>query len=243
MSSNVTLSSSSCPPDEWAPLLKSLSFWGEGVLALLICVTGLVANAAAIPVLLSKKMASTFNRLLVFLTVFDSLFLLCVVSESVRKHLYSSPFQLALLVNFVYQLQNVALLCSTLTTVVLAVERYLAVTKPVEYHIMTSSQAANPWLRVWKYMLPTIAFSLLFNLPKFFELELHDTSEVEEALDPLTNETFSVNVTTTRMLPTDLRLNELYAFFYVNVASLLVTGIVPFVGLLFLNWRINRYVN
>ncbi len=56
-----------CPPEDpfESAALSALSFWGEGVLMLLICAAGLAGNLAAVPVLLSRKMASTFNRLLV----------------------------------------------------------------------------------------------------------------------------------------------------------------------------------
>ncbi len=78
-----------CPPEDPAlrSALTALSFWGEGVTILLICVFGLAGNVAAIPVLLSRKMASTFNRLLVFLSVYDSAFLLCAAAESWRRYL------------------------------------------------------------------------------------------------------------------------------------------------------------
>ena len=60
---------------------------------------------------------------------------------------------------------------SMTTTVVLAVERYLAVTRPVEYHLAVVAAATNqPWRRVMQYMIPTVIFCILFNLPKFFEL-------------------------------------------------------------------------
>ena len=73
-------------------------------------------------------------------------------------------------VYFFYQLQAISLMCSMVTTVVLAVERYLAVTKPVEYHFAVVAAANQPWRRVMRYMIPTIVFCVIFNLPKYFEL-------------------------------------------------------------------------
>ncbi len=51
-------------------------------------------------------------------------------------------------------------------------ERYLAVTRPVEYHLSVVAGGAagvSPWRRVWRYMAPTLALGVIFNLPKFFE--------------------------------------------------------------------------
>ncbi len=66
-SANATPSPEPCPEEDQSEraALAALSFWGEGVFMLLICSAGLAGNCAAVPVLLSRKMASTFNRLLV----------------------------------------------------------------------------------------------------------------------------------------------------------------------------------
>ena len=79
-------------------------------------------------------------------------------------------FQVFAFVYFFYQLQAISLMSSMTTTVVLAVERFLAVTKPVEYHLAIVASANRPWRRVMQYMIPTVVFCVLFNLPKFFEL-------------------------------------------------------------------------
>ena len=38
--------------------------------------------------------------------------------------------------------------------------------------------------------------------------------------------------------PTELRLDDTYVVLYVNLARLLVQGVIPFIGLSFLNYRI-----
>ena len=69
-----------------------------------------------------------------------------------------------------YQVQSIAVLSSIFITVVLALERYLAITKPIEYH--NAIQGSNPWRRVWNYVIPVVAFSAIFNIPKFFEAQV-----------------------------------------------------------------------
>ena len=52
----------------------------------------------------------------------------------------------------------------------MALERYRAVWRPVEYH--NKCKGVNPWRRVvLSYVMPVIIFSVLFNIPKFFEVK------------------------------------------------------------------------
>ena len=69
------------------------------------------------------------------------------------------------------QLQNMSLMCSNNVTVVLALERFIAVTRPIEYHVNVTSSGQSPWRRVSAYMVPTVLFSIAFNVPKFFEIK------------------------------------------------------------------------
>ena len=47
-------------------------------------------------------------------------------------------------------------------------ERYLAVSKPIEYHNAVSN--SSKWPRILAYVLTVIFFSVIINVPKFFEL-------------------------------------------------------------------------
>lgn len=231
---------SSCPSADDLAFYGNVSYWTEGILEIGLCFVGLVANCVAIPILCSKKMSSTFNRLLVFLSIFDNVFIFCCVLESVRKYHGSCDAHLWLFVHVLYQAQNVAMCCSIYTTLSLAVERYIAVSRPVEYHIMVNATAGSPWRRVWWYMAPTVAFSLVFSLPKFFELDSVWTREVIDVWSEERSEYVETNVTYLKMRATELRLDQNYIYFYVNLAKFVVTGIVPFAGLVFLNSGIHR---
>jgi hypothetical protein len=105
---------------------------------------GLTGNCVAIPILLSKRLSSIFNRILICLAAFDNIFIVCSLLEAVRKnfgpihdrvHSYAFAY-------FLYQLQSVAIVSSIFTTIVLALERRLAVAKPIEYH--NAVQVSNP---------------------------------------------------------------------------------------------------
>ena len=86
--------------------------------------------------------------------------------------------------------------------------------------------------RVWCYVAPTVAFAALFNMPKFFELR----SEWVEVNATTEGQTLSL----VRMKPTEMRLNEHYVYFYVNLARFVVMCVGPFLGLVFLNSGIRR---
>ena len=70
----------------------------------------------------------------------------------------------------VLQFQSIAIVASIFTTVILALERFLAVSKPIEYH--NATQGMNPWSRVIKYVIPVMLMSAIFSIPKFFETKV-----------------------------------------------------------------------
>lgn len=77
-------------------------------------------------------------------------------------------------------------------------------------------------------MVPTTIFSVLFNIPKFWELEVR-------VANTTINDTILYDVDAT-----DLRRNPNYSFFYVHLLQFFVKGIIPFGALLFLNLGIYR---
>ena len=85
-----------------------------------------------------------------------------------------------------------------------------------------------------RYMVPTTIFSILFNLPKFWELEIKEMD-----LDNTTNNSFA-NGTQMNLDATDLRKNPTYSFVYVHLIQFFVKGIIPFGALLLLNLGIYR---
>ena len=86
-----------------------------------------------------------------------------------------------------FQFHNMVMCCSAYMTVVLALERYRAVWRPVEYH-NTVNASAKPWRRVMVYTLPVVIFSILFNLPKFFETEFEEVEVYQQVFLPEKNE-------------------------------------------------------
>ena len=156
---------------------QNTAWWLEYVLQAVIGIAGIVANTVAIPVLCCKDMHSIFNRLLIFLAIFDNLFIICQILEAKRKMSntfegyfeFDQPHEYAF-GYFLYQLHSFVLCCSIYITVALALERYRAVWRPVEYH--NRCKGINPWKRILiSYVIPVLLFSIVFNIPKFFEIE------------------------------------------------------------------------
>ncbi|TRY61496.1 hypothetical protein TCAL_05718 [Tigriopus californicus] len=227
----MTNSTEDCD-DTVSDYLYLYTWWMECVGEIGIGLMGLIGNCIALPILYSKLVSSIFNKMLVFLTIFDNIFIICCVLESIRKYIFTSNAQQLIFIYLLYQLQNIALTCSIYATVVLAVERYIAVSRPVEYHIMVNTSGSSPWRRVLAYMVPITLFGILFNLPKYFELQ---------AILPGRNNSDESNGTNlVQFLPTELRLNEDYVFYYVHLTRFFITGILPFISLLFLNYGIYR---
>ena len=157
MSSEVLCRDGSTAED--LALYETISWWMEGVIQIVINVIGIIANLLAIPVLLSRKLTNVFNRTLAILAVFDAIFNLCDILESVRmyhgggcrsSHIYLFPYVL-------YPLQNITMVASIYTTVVVAVERYHAVTRPLSAFV---DDGGGKWKKVLVLLFRYYSFLL-----------------------------------------------------------------------------------
>lgn len=116
----------------------------------------------------SRRITNLFNRTLAVLAVLDNLYIVCDLLESIRRegprtvaHTYAFP-------HLLYPLQNMVMVASIYTTVVVALERYIAVSRPLDAYVM-ADDAPSAWRKVLIYVGPAIAFSIAFNIPTFFE--------------------------------------------------------------------------
>ncbi len=100
--------------------------------------------------------------------------------------------------------------------------------------------------RVLKYVIPVLSFSVVFNIPKFFEAEIEYVPDVPpesyDYYDGSGIHNSSSKVDDAALVPSlavsDLRRNPDYAFYYNNWARLVVLGIMPFAMLVFFNTKI-----
>ena len=180
----------------------NISWLFETVLQTIIGIGGIIANTIAIPILCSKEMSSIFNRLLVLLAIYDNFYIICSLFRVMKININNgdvaqhNDFHEYVFAYGVHQLHSFVLCGSIFMTVALSLERYRAVWRPVEYH--NQCIGVNPWKRALvSYLLPVMLFSILFNIPKFFEVEVLARVEyyilMETKYNSTTNETYEVS--------------------------------------------------
>ena len=215
----------------------SYAWWIKGVFSVSIAILGIIFNSIAIFILGHKQMReSFFNRLLISLTLVDSLFLANGIYVSLVLQL-SEPTSQSLqyiFVKILYPTRNILMCSSIYMTVGLSYERYNAIVRP---YLQLVRRKKNNIYRLLLYITPVITFSILFYSPKFLELKLVDN--VLECSQGNSNKTSIANWKPIfHICPTDLRNNKVYILWYLNVFNLIVTSIIPGVLLTFYNFRI-----
>ena len=79
---------------------------------------------------------------------------------------------------FVYSrpLMAIAMNASIFLTMVIALERYLAVSKPLSVFMGETGSTRRKWKTVSFYVLPAILMAILVNIPIFFEITAQPTN-------------------------------------------------------------------
>ena len=230
--------------------LKEYEWWMEIFGNLPIGIIGVFLNSVTLLVLSTSSMRGHFfNRLLSILAIFDTIYLSCEISEILR-HIYGTSGQMYACIRFTYPVRNMCMCSSILMTTALALERYEALKKPVEYYNRGSNNLNR---RVLYYVWPILTFSTIYYTPKFLELNVKDaisctnvtntsTVPILEAIHTeITKNYIDVNCTTAhQLIPTELRMNPRYVFWYINVSNILFTAILPLCGLCYLNFIIHK---
>ncbi|XP_045760503.1 FMRFamide receptor-like isoform X2 [Maniola jurtina] len=221
-----------CDTDADVPAADKLfRFVVHGVLLNGIGAAGLLGNALAVLVLSRPQMRSSVNCLLVGLAACDTALILTSVLLFGLTAVY--PYAGALryyyyhvcprLTPYAYPLANVAQTMSVYLTLIVTVERWVAVCHPFRAKALCTSSRAR-----W-YVLGTAAFAFAYNAPKFFE------AEVVAVGDPAVEVIYCVRANV------DFRTDR-YVAVYIHWMYLVVMYIVPFSALAALNACIVRQV-
>ena len=195
----------------------------EGVILSIIGCLGLTANIMAISYFgSSKRRRQTFYGLMLVLAILD---LLLIVScfflfslPTISEKYKTRPFYHYTIL-WVLPVAQMCFTGNTYLTVAVSIERYLTICRPL-YH------RAHSW-KAPMYFVPILAFSILYNVPKFFELGWAKPDNKTQ----ISNLTEVPNY----VMPTDLRKNEIYFQVYFVWSNFILNGIVPFVLLITLN--------
>ena len=101
----------------------------------------------------------------------------------------------------------------------IAVERYLTICRPL-YH------RAHSW-KAPVYFVPILVFSILYNVPKFFELGRTNAGSITQI-----HHSYEL---LNYVAPTEMRNNPIYFHIYFVWCNLIFNGIIPFILLITLN--------
>ena len=185
---------------------------------------GVVGNLAAIIVLIHPDMKSTFHQSLVTLAVFEILFLILQICSN-GAHLKSELY-LVLFPYFLYPLKSILISCESYLLVSIALERLIAVARPLWYR--TARLRLSSWYHALVFILPTLVISVSINIPKFFELKLASFNVTD--MNNITRESKGC-------LLTSFRLHPDYSEYYI-LTRLLGTSVLPILFLLLINTSI-----
>ena len=213
----------------------NFSWWMDGILSLCISIAGGIFNSMTIYILCHNKMIpSFFNRLLICLAVVDTLFLGNAISDAFINQFGSNVYHQTLFVKVLYPARSMLMFCSIYITVSLSFERYKAISNPFLHRRRQNDKLSA---RLLLYILPVISFSLTYYIPKFFELQILENESPCES--KFQNSTMNISCTPEfYVAPTAMRRNYSYILWYINVSNLVVTCIIPFSLLVYLNFRI-----
>ncbi|KAJ2946798.1 hypothetical protein O0L34_g12861 [Tuta absoluta] len=235
-----------CPTDRCVSHADKLfRFVVHGVLLNGIGAGGLLGNALAVLVLSRPQMRSSINCLLIGLAACDTVLILtsvllfgltAVYPYTGYMHYYY--FHICPhLTPYVYPLANAAQTMSVYLTLIVTVERWVAVCHPFRAKALCTSSRAR-----W-YVLGTALFALIYNMPKFFEAEVYPVFATSNAtvtasnITVISEETDYVYCVTTSSFRSDT-----YIIVYIHWMYMVVMYVVPFSALAALNACIVRQV-
>ena len=168
-----------------AETYNTVRWWLDGVTQITICTIGFLTNLLSIRVLLSREMKNLFNITLAILAVFDAIYTLCDISESLRIVDYNrnpctdaplyQKFITITMPQFLRPIRYISMVASIYTTIIISVERYFAVSKPIYSFVGHFEGAQGKWKSALLYTFPAVVISIAFSLPKFFEFEVLST--------------------------------------------------------------------
>ena len=158
---------------EEVDLAETINWYLEIVILLPLGIIGIFANLTSIPILLSRKMSSIFNQTLAVLAMVDTTYILLDTYRAVVKILDAEDKCLdveAYWTIYLRPIQSIAMNASIYLTVVIAIERYLAVSRPFSIN-MGEIGGQNKWQTLVFYVAPAIMLAILINIPCFFEFQ------------------------------------------------------------------------
>lgn len=216
-----------------SPSTEFYRFVTNGVLLNVIGLFGILGNVISMIILSRPQMRSSINYLLIGLARIDIALILTSILLFGLTGIY--PYTGAMFTYFyyvyphivpvVYPLASMVQTASVYLTLTVSLERFVAVCHPLRARSLCTCGRAK------LYVVGIIVFSIVYNLPKFFEATIQTEWYAEG------------NVTVYCARPTHLRLNEVYVNVYIHWCYLIFVYLLPFLSLAVLNACIYRQVS
>ena len=186
----------------------------EGVILTIIGLFGIVGNIGAVLHFAhQKRFKHTFYALMLVLAAVDILIIVsfiwfCSVPEFLNSTKQSHYWSV-----WIYPIQHTLVTSNICLTVAISLDRYLAICQPLSYHASV--------LRLKHVLLTIFVFSIIYNIPRYFELQWINLSVSE--------------VPHMKVWPTELRTNSKYVEWYMLWCRIIILGAVPMMLLMGLN--------
>lgn len=211
--------------------IKLFEFWSNGILLNLVGVLGILGNILSMIILSRPQMRSSINCLLIGLARCDTVLILTSillfgVSAIYPQTGYLRYYYLRLLPEIsrvVYPLAMSAQTASVYLTLTVTLERYVAVCHPLR------ARAICTYGRARIYVVVIICFSICYNIPRFFEVDLSEYEDQEFG--------FVYCITASEM-----RSDQSYINIYIHWLYLIFIYFIPFLSITFFNLMIYRQV-
>ncbi|TRY71961.1 hypothetical protein TCAL_14087 [Tigriopus californicus] len=227
---------SASPTSDW------FCWFVEGVLILIIGLFGLLGSGFSFVLFSRQKVHRTFHNLLLTLTTFDLIYVVCSIllfSISKFNETYDQVYRVYML-PYLLPLAHVGLMGSVYCTLAMTVERFITVCHPFWRRRKNFSSGI--------FIIPVLLFTAAYNIPKFFELYVEEEiicfnderfdNATAPYTDPLDCEDPLNHTIQLHILPTDLRTNSTYIRVYILWMNFLIQIIIPFILLIVLNIKI-----
>ncbi|XP_011144276.1 FMRFamide receptor [Harpegnathos saltator] len=203
-----------------------------GVLINLIGLFGILGNTISMIILSRPQMKSSINYLLIGLARCDTVLIIVAMLIYGLPAIYTYTGLLfhykfivyPKIIKFLYPFSCMAQIVTVYLTLTVTVERYIAVCHPLK------ARSFCTYGRAQVAVLVIVVFAFLYNLPKFWEIEVY--VEIH----------WKYNVTVYCITPTEMRSNEYYVTLYIHWLYFFVYYMFPFIALVIFNTAIYRRV-
>uniref|UniRef100_A0AC35UCS7 G_PROTEIN_RECEP_F1_2 domain-containing protein n=1 Tax=Rhabditophanes sp. KR3021 TaxID=114890 RepID=A0AC35UCS7_9BILA len=198
------------------------------IVGMLITAFGVFGNVMTVLILSRPTMLSASNTFLTMLAIFDTSLLITAFSiygmEYIIEYFEILDLYIAWLtyLRFAFVLSHISQTGSVFTTLTVTIERFCAVCYPKTHRKYFSSKTSII------FIIGVVTFSVLFNVTKFFEVQIEKNVECSNGDDILTWQTY-------HLMPSVLARNPFYSKFYSLWLTNCVMVFVPFLTLSILN--------